>query len=413
MAHKIFTKINANWKKIKKSWVKDNGSWAKIKKGWLKTNSGWEMIFTAGFPKGIILPYYSNNPVPTAWTEFSAPYNKLILGASSQYPVNTSGGSSTITYTGTLAAAGSHGGSDVNWRAQFLPSGDCSYCVRYDDQHGYIAGGHRHSNITGTVGTEPPNTKLRLVKSTLESEDLPNGVCVFSAQNIMGLPGIPGSLTELSANSTFHGRYFSGGSVPGTWSGQAEHISSAVSTSYNGLHHHGKDSITLDTGTAGEYAIYSGNHNHLGYVKGHTNRYSCRYLSAWYSALDVIEATPFMIGMWEGTTPPVGWVLCDGTVYNINGVNIMAPDLRNKFVKFANSSDRNSVEGYMKIGLSTFTNTAGSHDHRPTSPNSSGGYSINLKHPPVSGHSHISNIDWRDLTPVYYSLTFIMKLPLD
>jgi microcystin-dependent protein len=118
-----------------------------------------------------------------------------------------------------------------------------------------------------------------------------------------------------------------------------------------------------------------------------------------------------MIGMWEGNTAPEGWAICDGSSYTIGGQVITTPDLRNRFVRFANDNDRNISGGLMAIGLGTYTSTGGAHTHRPSSNNSRGGSTLSVKHHTAVGHFHSNTNNWRELIPEYYSLTFIMKLP--
>jgi len=420
MAHKIFTKAENNWKRVKKGWIKENNDWKQIKKGWVKTPQGWKLFFAGGFPKGIILPYYSSvRDVPEGWTEFTAPYGKLILGADSTYPSGQHGGTYSVTHTGVVATAGSHGGTPYPWNAHWISDGDCRYCVRYDgdNHHGYVTGGHRHSSFTGTVRTEPINTELRLIKSVLDSEDLPIRAGVLSHISITGQPNMPASLTQLSAQSGFSDYYFSAGSTPGQVDGERTWLSPSFNTSYAGNHHHGGVKRTLRTGNTAEYAVFAGNHRHTGYIKAETDNYTYRYLSVWYSASDIIEATPYMIGMWEGSVAPEGWAICDGKSYTIGGQTVTTPDLRNRFVRFANDNNRDIAGGSMKVGLGTFTDTNGAHDHRPRNSsgniikNSAGGGQLDIKHYYAVGHFHSNTNTWKSLTPVYYALSFIMKLP--
>jgi len=417
MAHKIYTKSGGNWKRIKKGLEKKDNTWKRLKKGWEKRNNTWKLFFAGGFPEGIILPFYSSGSVPDGWQEFTAPYGRLIIGADSNYPSGSRGGSRTITHTGVVATAGSHGGEAYPWHAKWISDGDCAYCVRYDgDSHeGYVTGGHRHSNFTGTVQTEPINTELRLVQLTDDGADLPARVGVLSNINMAGQPNMPASLTELSAQSGFNDYYMSAGSSPGHTDGKRVWLSPPFETSYAGSHHHGGVSRTLKTGTEYEYAVFAGNHKHTGYIKASTDSYTHRYLSVWYSASDVIEASPYMIGMWQGSVPPEGWVLCNGASHTVDGVTVTTPDLRNRFVRFADSGTRNITGGAMNIGLATYTDTNGGHDHRPPSNNAGedwvGNDELRIKHYYTVGHYHASTYTWKVLTPEYYSLTFIMKLP--
>ena len=162
-----------------------------------------------------------------------------------------------------------------------------------------------------------------------------------------------------------------------------------------------------------------------------------------------------MITMWSGTTPPKGWIICDG--------NNNTPDLRGRFIVSYNPGDvnynnpGNISEGGTSEGsrggdpsftlsianiplhnhsVNLTTNTTGSHTHSytddvVTTPNREGdpgnrggqvdGYTNQNKTTGTSGnHSHTlngntgnagftspSSIDNR---PPYYVLAFIMKL---
>ncbi|MEO9871551.1 hypothetical protein [Ekhidna sp.] len=169
-----------------------------------------------------------------------------------------------------------------------------------------------------------------------------------------------------------------------------------------------------------------------------------------------VQVTPQgMITMWSGTTPPKGWVICDG--------NNNTPDLRGRFIVSysagdsdynnpGNISEGGTTEGArggdptVTLGITNIpshnhpvnltTNTTGSHTHSyvddvVTTPNREGdpgnrggqvdGYSNQNKTTGASGnHSHTLNGNTGnagsaspssvDIRPPYYVLAFIMKL---
>ncbi len=76
--------------------------------------------------------------------------------------------------------------------------------------------------------------------------------------------------------------------------------------------------------------------------------------------------------MWNGTTVPAGWALCDGGTYNLDaGGTIVTPNLMDRFIVGADATNGNGVA----VGTYAYTNTGGatstilstanlpSHDH--------------------------------------------------
>lgn len=404
MAHHIFQKESGVWKKLKKGWVKGDTDWNSLKKGWVKDGTEWKLFFGGGFPKGIILPFYSSGAVPNGWDEYTAPYGRTILGADSSRPPKSASGQSSTTHTGAVATAGTHGGTAAVWNGHFNGDGDCVYCIKYDgDAHeGYNAGGHTHSNITGTVSIIPPKTGLRFLKANTDAGGLPARVSILSSIDLPPvMEDVPAGFTELD----FSGRYMGGDNSPAVQDGgTGVHLSSAVLTSYAGSHSHGGVWRTLYTHTNAEYAVNAGNHRHSGYAKADARNYAYRYLSVWYSASAEIAASPNMIGMWEGTSAPEGWTICNG----LNGT----PDLRNRFVRYGADGNRGTAGGSLSVGLSTYTNTDATHHHRPTTSNANAAApELRVKHTEAVGHFHQSSTTSKALMPPYYALTFIMKLP--
>ena len=111
--------------------------------------------------------------------------------------------------------------------------------------------------------------------------------------------------------------------------------------------------------------------------------------------------------MYESTTAPDGWLLCDGT----NGT----PDLRNCFIKNCASGNESTTatgSGGVHTGNVSLSHN-NTHNHASGRWDSFGGLSNALAHFNLSNsHNHgtwNTNTSFSSWLPPYYALSFVMK----
>ncbi len=110
-----------------------------------------------------------------------------------------------------------------------------------------------------------------------------------------------------------------------------------------------------------------------------------------------------MIGMYESTTPPAGWYLCNGS----NGT----PDLRDYFVKNVARASAGSGGGTGTVtGSTAGTITHGTHHHADSNETDNNGKDKTGYHSEnVTMDAHAAMSDNQAWWPPYYALAFIMK----
>ncbi len=314
-------------------------------------------------PEGLIIAY-DGSTTPTNWSLFTDANDKLIVGAGSHYTVGESQNSSY--WQGVTSWTGNHVGV----------YGDCSSLGSTMTSSGYHQtgtinndsdGNHNHS-IFGTY--MPAYQKLKLIKATKDVPYLPANSIVFTSTTTN-----PGNLTG-KYNSDY---YFGAGD-------SVTYVSSDFSyeslTSYDGIHTHGNYFEDGDMqGTSGYLKPdeNAGQHAHNVTACSLSSADIKRaYLKAWTHTLR-FNVVKDIIAMWESSTPPDNWVLCDGN----NGTL----DLRNYFIKMTDSEDVGTRQGNNSLQLNVTLNTTGAHNHMLTYEN--GSASASIAHSNETGdHTH-------------------------
>ncbi len=363
-----------------------------IMQGW------WNVHPSAGgalIPTGLILPTL-NNLAPTGWEAFNSANNKSIVGAGSSYSAGATGGSAFNTSLGNYGGATSQGGlhtgnADVSYLDETYNSG---WNVQMYNQ--FSEGEHSHALGAVTVaGIDQYQSKL--IRATEDSDVLPPYVGIFSGAPIGGLTAVN--------NQKLFGAYSSGRTL--TKSGTL-----ALGTA--GLHDHVSYNSTSYKATYGGWDYYyaypeysQGEHSGSVALNVMTQNFKRLLLSLWYHATANVDVQSNMIGMWESTTAPAGWALCDGT----NGT----PDMRDNFIEVAGSGSENTTSqgnNTITLGVSGSVSHSIAHSHSTGSnhldPSSPGGiYHGSFVH----DHTHVIN-QWKAFAfvPPYYALSFIIKL---
>lgn len=214
---------------------------------------------------------------------------------------------------------------------------------------GSAQGGHAHANMIFT-DPDPVNRQLRLIEADANTATLPQYACVLKHSS--------GGFTGTTRVTNTVDRIFQANTADSEDAGK---VSMSITTSSEGAHNHGGHSGILPAGSAGgaysSVGFSPGGHQHTFTAAITINLYRVA-LSAWYDAAAAWDGAPEsgMIIMYENTTPPNGWSLCDGT----NGT----PDMRDYFVELVNDDlDAGNVSGDGNLSSVSVTNSLLSHTH--------------------------------------------------
>lgn len=317
-------------------------------------------------PSGLIIPY-NGTSAPSGWTLFTSANGKFIVGAGDSYSVGATGGSTSVT-TGASNSTGAHTGTTFS-------TGGSSGSARGT----LTAGSHSH---TLSFNYTPSFYGLALIKSNEELLKLPAKAVMFSGKALSGL----------SRFSDGDGKLFVANSSVG--SGGSNTISGNTSST-GGSHTHGSATSCLmfyyDAASAGAHY-----HPHSDFTI--TPKLYRALLSAWTDASNDFNLQSGVYAFYESTTPPTGWLLCDGN----NGTL----DLRNYFIEFTDEDDDGTREGEGKISLPNITLSDNSwvHGHQGTKH----GTSYESYHTSASfTHCHTISASDVSFTPPYYALAII------
>lgn len=333
-------------------------------------------------PTGLIVPF-NNTSLPDGWEWFTSANGYHIVGAGSTYAAAATGGSLTCS-AGSTSSSGSHSGTTfyVNY------SGGGSY----NSYYGSVASGsHTH---TISFSYTPAYQALKFIKLTS------TGLDVFPIDSVI--------LTNGNTAPTGLGRDFDderflkAGTTKATAAASA---ASSISCNTVSNHSHLAQTVTT-TGSAGSYTpVYEydenvGSHSHTSFgSETITQAIKRAYLSAWTSAAATLTPESGIIAMFESTTPPYGWYLCNGA----NGT----PDLRDYFIVLSADGTTASA-GDNTLALTITTNSTGAHEHIGAATyNAYAVYTTNHSNS-TGAHTHTITGS-KSYTPPYFSLAFIMK----
>lgn len=236
----------------------------------------------------------------------------------------------------------------------------------------------------------PPYASVKFIKATQ------NHACLPPQALLLTYNVTPTGLTEYT---TAHNRYLMGGTSVGT--GGSTSVSGTTEAS--GLHiHTGRVYSAAYTNSGNAYTTGSTHsHSFSGTVEFLISRALCR---AWTR---ISQFMPFygVIAFWESTTPPQGWLVCDGT----NGT----PDLRDCFIYISPTQGSKTTYGTWQIRLTvSFDSNSWSHTHQGSSISNAGGQayhstaSVTHTHNVYGGDA--SGTVYINYTPPYYVLVPIM-----
>jgi hypothetical protein len=368
----IHKKISGNWTEVTKYHRKVAGVWYDdIRKVWLKNQSEWKSLFARVLPEGLIIPYTAGaGGAPDGWSLFSAADGKYIVGAGDTYAVGANGGTGAVAKTSNTT--GNHAPSTG------------AFCSESSSAGNNTVGNHSH-NVTFTY--QPPRQNCYLIKSDIGQTEFPAGGVIWQALQHASLTNIWTEAKMFRALASLS-------------TGGTDAITGRSSTS-QANHNHGSGAggnVSIDN--SGAKAATTGGHSHSSITMNMTNTLRRYALAAYQDAASAFNFETNMIAMFENTSPPLGWFLCDGN----NGT----PDLRNYFVKNVAYGDADVASGNGTVTAAGTLIISANHNHNGGQAKGYGGttqkrHTANYK---MAAHSISTNYTW---LPDYYALAFIMK----
>lgn len=340
-------------------------AWANIS----KINSITETDAPPQVPSGLIIPYNTSNAVPSGWSLYSSADGYYLHGAGGAKAVDATYADSASSEATTTN--GAHTGSASGYSAGNAGNGNLS------------EGDHSHTFNFGPY--TPPYQEARLIKADSALDEFPQYGVVFGTGTLTGL-----------TNIWTDGYMFKANTALGT--GGSNTVS--VTTNSAGSHDHGSSAGGASTGKDNRDLCSAefGSHTHSAVSITVTNSLYLQALSAWHDASAAYELTSGMIAMYENTTPPSGWSLCDGT----GGT----PDLTDYYVKLVATGS----EGASGDGTITMTATFSHGNHKHDSGDDSSALSETARHDTnVAMASHTVSSPNQSWEIRNYALAFIMK----
>jgi len=341
----------------------------------------------AQIPTGLIV-FLNDTSIPANWERFTAPDDRMIVGAGSSYSIADQGGSDNAgSYSPSVSSAGNHGGTSYMKRYNVNPPSS------EDRGHTNIFGLHAHS--MGSLTYSPAKQNVLLIKAQTDLSQFPINTVMPSGSSLSGLTNLTNYSDKMLVSKD-------------NLNSSIKVASALVSSGGNHYHLIGGNSTAAGTFTAADHWVHNiaGNHSGGGVGQSHiTDNIKKVLLSLWTNASAMFDPNLGMIGMWESLTAPDGWVLCDG--------NNSSPDLRDSFIKPVNSGSENlTPAGNNTINVAGFSvNHSASHNHYG-SPLGFGNYSYPAVHSNNDSFSHshsIGAVSSIAYIPPYYALSFIMK----
>ena len=331
-------------------------------------------------PLGAIIPLTGAGAVPSGWTLWSTADNTAIIGAGAAFAVGATGGGAAVTLT--VSDPGTHTFGAAGFRG-----GGGSWAGNTAD------GAHVH---TGSVVTlAHPYYGTRFIKLDAAGIMVPQyGIVMFHSGSI------PGALTQYAAGIDNVFRAVASASSGGS-------TTPLATLAADGVHNHGGNEGGSTGGSQGGNwkGQTPGTHIHTRTMSITFNVYR-RSMHLAYpnsAAVDINDFTSPII-MYESTTPPEGWLLCNGS----NGT----PDMRDYMIRVTTTVLSPGVaygDGTVKDTVGGASSSLGAHDH-DNNDKCGDCSSDNAYHASISGaHPHTVTLPAASWRPAYYGLAFMMK----
>ena len=342
---------------------------------------------TTDVPVGGIIPF-EGSTTPDGWALFTDADDLLIIGADDVDEPGDTGGSASITVSGTSSLAGAHTGNPLNgtsgWIVGASGTGGVNTALPEED--------HDHTYTQATSRT-PLYRQSKLIKKTGTAGPVPtNGILMADGQLIRD------TLAEVT---THLGRLLRAGSSV-TTGGSSGTFNLTIPLSAKAPHNHdagggAQDSETPNFGPNAFDHIEAGGHNHPGSGVSVTLRPKKKNL-VFYLASGPTEIQPGgIIGFDPAEPVPTGWYECDGD----NGT----PDLRKFYIARSSLADAGNSTGDNTVTWGGITTTELPHDHKGTNRGNKTARD-GLHFDAVGGHEH-ETTGSDDYRAPWYAMKFI------
>lgn len=346
---------------------------------------------TVDVPVGAIVPMVSGT-LPSGWAAWTAANGKAVRGATT---AGTTGGSNTISLSGTITAAGGHNGTGFS----VIKGGtnNASLDNYWAADVGYAQPDHTHT-VSGTATANPSRAAYPwIIKTGTPGTLVPINAGVLSHCELghINIQRVLDSVGRMLAAAT--AKALSGSdslTLSPTYSAVADHA-------------HGSgilDNETRETGST--HVVYehlnAGGHSHAGSGALSVKLRHKRRRMVLHTGVADYPLLPGAYIGWDGSAganPGAGWVLADG---NNGTVNLMG-----HLIELADPSVGGSVNGddtYLATGSTT---TDGAHSHLGAGTSSTKAI-VSITHRTTAGaHAHTVSKTGA-YTPPWYGLQFFM-----
>jgi hypothetical protein len=326
-------------------------------------------------PDGMILPFNSEGAAPAGWALWNSD-SRYPVGAGDTYAVGATGNGST------------HALADVNLGTHTMA------LRRYDKDNGgcrqNAAGAHGH---TWTAAEPQPNYfRMPFIQCSGDKTQIPINACMLKAG-----AGLGEGQTQLNSLINSYVRF-------STTIAESNSRTKFVTAGTTGSHNHGTSDggNNNDSRDSQRVTINHGSHNHTRSVTFNFNMLRL-YLAFWYNGGSAFTPTGQMIGLFPSTTPPAGWLFCNGA----NGT----PDMRNHYLAIPTNDSiagNNYGQATSNLSLTGGTSTAlGNHNHVTSKHN--GDSNASNYHEEFSGtHTHVVSMATKTAILDYYGIAFMM-----
>jgi len=340
---------------------------------------------------GMILPLISGD-VPTGYDLFSDADGRFIVGAGSTYAGDETGGSDTVTISGTTSTIPNHNGSAFLVRKSSTLNAPPNNIYPRDPSSA-DDGAHSHTHSDSATITQYANETKLVIKTGANSTTVPNNCAVFSNGAINN--------PQVSALTTHIGRALK---AANDWaiSGSQSQIKS-ITVDPDGAHDHGHGQGNTLIPSAPQFtsATFNDAPDHTHDIDlTLTPNIKRRKLIAYSGAEDFDVLPGFIVAYQLATAPDASWKLCDGT----NNT----PDLRDLFIEYATISNVDQTTGDNTVSWTGTSSLAGLHDHFAgtlTDDPYEVTTSIHSNNEPAHQHTASGSVAF---VPPYYALYFYM-----
>ena len=316
------------------------------------TVRAWQQVASGVLvPSGLIVPYLGST-APAGWSKFTPANGKTIAGAGGTYSVGEFG----TDFVGKTVGSSTGGAHSAKLFSIALQSTG----TVLEDHGDTTVGSHNHTFSYSFSIADVYKTYV-LLKAGANTRGLPPGALLLATTNLNGLNNLETAVDRfLRANTT--AGITGGSSIP--------KFSAVSNISTAGAHKHGSKTAGtyVDSDAGGSTLSYTnlsaGAHNGHNLdapptVSGNLNTKRI-YVSAWGDATKKFDLVSNGIAMYEGTTAPAGWRVCNGT--------LGTPDMRGYFVRIGNTTNHGSTGGdnsfVISYGSSSLGSFANSHTHK-------------------------------------------------